>query len=677
MAYVKQLTDNKAYKLQEECKYLKSLIQQYKLHHKRRETMSFNSERASRVGQIPRANASRYKKINVNLKNKEELSTDSKLPCGPSDPSVMLPVTCNLQESQIGNSLSYSGQESSGEGGLGCRSGRMYFNPHFSKLNSVKTQNPTENSDSSKLKHSVHVNPKVLAQIMKLNMQNEVTETDRNLESRGISSVDVNSPTKKYVVRSRTKLIKQNVSSRNSTSTSQFVPKKKLSPLYKTYQGPLMSVSRTKLVRAKLRRSSQSSQNGKIGATRSSSKTCIMVVKAARAVCSKYKLTKANTSRIPVTKSRYSSAVNKTSSQESKYKIDRRFYKTPKRMKKVKKYSLQYEAFKREPILQNKFSKTFNRNKKIYSFSRAKFGNRIWNNSLQPQRVTVVNEKLRRIGFTPNQRERRCSQQGSSLVRIGGVLYKTSKMKLTRSLSSKDGPELGKRTTGQNLKKSSFVVYVRGNKFLMDSSGKTLVKAPEKVDRSSVNESYERRMPVKRVDIGGVTFIQKSTNVLIRTNTHNARILLSQAKQRSIAMLTKKLRKSNQPCMFYQRFGKCGRLEKGICLHVHDPKHVAVCKKFLQGCCEITGCTLSHDVGPEKMPTCKYFLDGCCVRDNCPYLHVKVSAKAGICKNFLSGYCSDGQKIHIIFSMGSRNDVQLENGPQSCHLSAICRTRIT
>lgn len=67
--------------------------------------------------------------------------------------------------------------------------------------------------------------------------------------------------------------------------------------------------------------------------------------------------------------------------------------------------------------------------------------------------------------------------------------------------------------------------------------------------------------------------------------------------------------------------------------------------RFLQGCCAVNGCTLSHDVGPEKMPTCKYFLEGCCVRDGCPYLHVKVNEKAGICKDFLHGYCFDGQKV--------------------------------
>ena len=69
---------------------------------------------------------------------------------------------------------------------------------------------------------------------------------------------------------------------------------------------------------------------------------------------------------------------------------------------------------------------------------------------------------------------------------------------------------------------SSFVVTVRGNKFLMDPAGKKLVKVSQKEKLSK----SENQSPLKRIDIGGVTFIQKSKNVLIRTNTHSARNFL-------------------------------------------------------------------------------------------------------------------------------------------------------
>jgi hypothetical protein len=60
----------------------------------------------------------------------------------------------------------------------------------------------------------------------------------------------------------------------------------------------------------------------------------------------------------------------------------------------------------------------------------------------------------------------------------------------------------------------------------MDAAGKTLLRVPQSPTKSGINEASMRNVPVKRIDIGGVTFVQKSTNVLIRTNTHNARSLL-------------------------------------------------------------------------------------------------------------------------------------------------------
>lgn len=74
--------------------------------------------------------------------------------------------------------------------------------------------------------------------------------------------------------------------------------------------------------------------------------------------------------------------------------------------------------------------------------------------------------------------------------------------------------------------RSSFALYVRGNKFLMDATGKTMLRVPQRSKKPGFNELPLRNLPLKRIDIGGVTFVQKSTNVLVRTNTHNARSLL-------------------------------------------------------------------------------------------------------------------------------------------------------
>ena len=60
----------------------------------------------------------------------------------------------------------------------------------------------------------------------------------------------------------------------------------------------------------------------------------------------------------------------------------------------------------------------------------------------------------------------------------------------------------------------------------MDAGGKTLLRVSQRPAKSAVNGSSTRNIPLKRIDIGGVTFVQKSTNVLVRTNTHNTRSLL-------------------------------------------------------------------------------------------------------------------------------------------------------
>lgn len=277
------------------------------------------------------------------------------------------------------------------------------------------------------------------------------------------------------------------------------------------------------------------------------------------------------------------------------------------------------------------------------------FCNRVWAAS---PKLTLSFKRLSRIGNNPRSRN---NQQNSALVRIGGLLYKSSRNKLilsktpVKAVAPNSKP---KTVVKRRLSMGGQVVYVRGDKFVLDRSGKTMQRIAQDSSSVSLGSSLgKRKRCVSRIDIGGMTFVQKSPNVLVRTNIHRARNVVSNAKQKSIAFLAKKMRKINTPCLFYRRFGRCPRQEKGRCEHVHDPKCIDICKKFLQGNCCVEGCLLSHDVGPEKMPTCRFFLEGCCVKDNCPYLHVKVSDRAPICRNFLRGYCTDGPeclKRHIL-----------------------------
>ncbi|XP_063240197.1 zinc finger CCCH domain-containing protein 3 [Bacillus rossius redtenbacheri] len=263
----------------------------------------------------------------------------------------------------------------------------------------------------------------------------------------------------------------------------------------------------------------------------------------------------------------------------------------------------------------------------------------VWRNAnyVQARRVARSNRRLGQVG-RPRGGALKCRAGTPNMVRIGGVLYRRTLNKLTRTNSGGVGAD----ACATSLR--GRVVHIRGSKFLMEASGKTMRRLEPPRGPGAGAGGRRGSPPVMRVDIGGVTFLQTSRNVLIRTDYHRARSILSQAKQRSIATLTQKLKKNNQPCVFYQRFGRCPGKDSGACPRVHDPKRIALCRRFLQGRCELAGCPLSHDVVPEKMATCRFFLEGVCVRDNCPYLHVKLSSKAGVCVGFLQGYCPLGDK---------------------------------
>ncbi|KAI4539942.1 hypothetical protein MG293_010337 [Ovis ammon polii] len=127
-----------------------------------------------------------------------------------------------------------------------------------------------------------------------------------------------------------------------------------------------------------------------------------------------------------------------------------------------------------------------------------------------------------------------------------------------------------------------------------------------------------------------------------------SRSLASRAVQRSLAIVRqarqRRRRRKEEYCMYYNRFGRCNRGER--CPYVHDPEKVAVCTRFVRGTCKKTDgtCPFSHHVSKEKMPVCSYFLKGICSNSSCPYSHVYVSRKAEVCTDFLKGYCPLGAK---------------------------------
>ncbi|XP_046390722.1 uncharacterized protein LOC124159154 [Ischnura elegans] len=371
-----------------------------------------------------------------------------------------------------------------------------------------------------------------------------------------------------------------------------------------------------------------------------------LAVKKAKVIASKYKLVKNNIA----TQSGSKQGTNK-------YKIDRR---SPATKLLNQTYNKVGESYRLSALRLKKscpLRSTPKHGSQSLVSARSNSGNMVWRRtwSLQAKEFKTTNTKLYRIGNSPALKKKNDSGKNSTtfnkaLVRIGGVLYKSSRNKLTISQGgsstttvTKINSQVSLKKNGKNFAKGQ-VLCIRGQKFVMDTKGKTLrrLSSSDSLVKGSLN--VPTQYSFRRVDIGGVTFIKKSSNVLMRTNTHKARSLLSYAKQRSIATLRNKLKKNNQPCIIYRKFGRCFRFEKGTCPCVHDRKHVAVCKRFLLGKCYADKCLLSHDVVPEKMPTCKYFLEGCCNRQNCPYLHVKVNSKADICISFLQGYCANGKK---------------------------------
>ncbi|XP_073536181.1 zinc finger CCCH domain-containing protein 3 [Phyllobates terribilis] len=188
-----------------------------------------------------------------------------------------------------------------------------------------------------------------------------------------------------------------------------------------------------------------------------------------------------------------------------------------------------------------------------------------------------------------NQNQQRWRSRG--LCFIGGVMYRVSANKLSKTWSPGSGSKLSPKTS--------------------------------KLDVSSTSP--------------GSLYPSRSATP--------SRYIASRAIQRSLAIIRQaQQKKEKEYCMYYNRFGRCNRGQK--CPYIHDPEKVAVCTRFLRGTCKKTDgtCPFSHQVSKDKMPVCSYFLKGICHNNDCPYSHVYVSRKAEICPDFLKGYCPMGAK---------------------------------
>ncbi|XP_063610831.1 uncharacterized protein LOC134784654 [Penaeus indicus] len=229
------------------------------------------------------------------------------------------------------------------------------------------------------------------------------------------------------------------------------------------------------------------------------------------------------------------------------------------------------------------------------------------------------------------------------IINIGGILYKSTKTSLRKQLAKKLENE-------KKAADSMCVVHLRGHKFQVGAGGRTLKRITD------TTSSGRMQPALSRVHIGGLTYSRTANGQYELTRVHQARAVVSSAKQRSMQMLSQRrkrgaMQKRNEYCIFFNRFGRCSKKDQGECPYIHDAKRIAVCTRFLRGRCPVSNCPFSHVIDPDKMPVCSHFVRASCTRDNCPYRHVRVNPNAPICPEFLQGHCTLGEECknqHIL-----------------------------
>ncbi|XP_076340166.1 uncharacterized protein LOC143240860 isoform X2 [Tachypleus tridentatus] len=274
----------------------------------------------------------------------------------------------------------------------------------------------------------------------------------------------------------------------------------------------------------------------------------------------------------------------------------------------------------------------------------------------------------------------------TKMVIIGGLMYRASNMKLSMAVKPNENKKLGHKTyklpqRGKHSKPQVQVVIVRGVRYQMDPSGRTLQKISNMNSEDKAWTKESSSSVLKRIDLGRATYVQTKPGVLTKTGFCEARTFASQAVSRSIkcvleASQKKTKRKTNQYCMFFNRFGKCHK--RNTCPYIHDPEKVAVCTRFLRGTCKVVDCLFSHQISPDKMSVCSFFLQGRCNHDKCPYRHVNVNPNAEICRDFLKGYCparDQCKKQHILSCPEFKKTGQCLKG-SSCLLSHPVKSNV-
>lgn len=166
------------------------------------------------------------------------------------------------------------------------------------------------------------------------------------------------------------------------------------------------------------------------------------------------------------------------------------------------------------------------------------------------------------------------SSRASNCLSINGIIYKSSKLKLRKTAVSSDHSLPNSTASAASTFTPAYRrLTVRGENFLLDANGKNLIRL------GGTPNTPTTETAMKRIDIGHITFVQKSNNTFERTDYHKNRSHVNAAKHRSINLLTSKLAKTNVPCAIYRKLGKCAAFDRRKCSKLHDPKQVDICPK--------------------------------------------------------------------------------------------------
>lgn len=150
-------------------------------------------------------------------------------------------------------------------------------------------------------------------------------------------------------------------------------------------------------------------------------------------------------------------------------------------------------------------------------------------------------------------------------IKIGGVIYKNSRMTLQRSSLERKLQKIKRVTTPK--RSIHKIINKNGIRYEVNVNRRALKRMSDPTMRSNA---------VKR------SIIQKKKMLLAVLCAKNDLLKSTVWKKKSrqnTPPSASKLRKCNVPCPFYRKFGRCRGKDRGTCNKVHDPTQIIICPR--------------------------------------------------------------------------------------------------